>query len=478
MDVRTLVGVLRKYWLSIFTCTLLGGLLAGLYIYLTPPTYTSQSTVFLNVQGGQSASDLVQGSNYANTVARNFAFLTTTPQVLSDTIAELSLATDAKTLATHITATIPTNTSIINIAVTSGDPKQAADIAQSVAGSLVNQVKALSTTSEGSPATVNGTVVTHALVPTAPTSPNVPLTLALGLIVGLAIGLGQAVLRKTLDVSIRSESDIEKATDHSVLAHIPYSSSVAKDPIVIVNDPQSPMAEEYRRLRTNLGFMSMDSDKAPVFVVTSSLPEEGKSITSINIAFGFAEDDQRVLLIDTDLRRPKIASYLNLEGGVGLTTVLVGKARLDEVIQRLGPGHIDVLPLGPVPPNPVEMAGSDAMRRLLVTAVQSYDVVVLDSAPLLPVVDTTLLASLATGTLVVAGSGKVKIPQLRDAIANVEQGNASVLGVILNLARRRSSGDYYHAGYYGGYTYENGQRVKNAKGVYHRVGAAPRRGTA
>jgi len=477
MDVRALLGVLRKFWGSILALTVLGGLLAAAYVVITTPVYTAQSQVLLSGQGGQTNSDVLQGTTYANTVARTWAAVATSPFVLDQTIANVGLNTTSQNLAKHVTTAIPTNTSIINIAATDGSPAQAAAIAQGVADALVSRVDEQSPRDANDRPTLRATVITPAIVPTSPTSPKLALTIALGLIAGLAIGIGQAVLRTTLDVSIRTESDVAKATDHSVLARIPFSSTMGKSPIAIVNDPQSPVAEEFRRLRTNLAFLSMDNKQAPVYVVTSSLPEEGKTVTSINIAFGFAEDDQRVLLIDGDLRRPKVASYLHLEGSVGLTTVLVGKARLDDVIQRLGPGHIDVLPLGAIPPNPVEMAGSDAMRRLLVQAVVNYDVVVIDSAPLLPVADTILLASLATGTLIVAGGGRVKIPQLRDAIESVEHGNAAVLGVILNLTRGHGGNGYYRASYYG-YSYDNGKHPKTTKSVYRRVGAASRRGTA
>ncbi|MCL2316620.1 MAG: polysaccharide biosynthesis tyrosine autokinase [Actinomycetia bacterium] len=476
MDVRALLGVLRKYWPSIILLTLLGGVLGGVYVYLTPPIYTASSQVFLSVQGGQTTSDLVQGVNYATSVTRSYALITTSPEVLDRAIEDGDLGGTSQQLAPHVSTSIPTNTSIIQITVTDGGAVRAAAIAQAIAESLKESVKELANKDSSGNATIVATIITPSTEPTSPTSPKLMLTLALGIVAGLAIGIGQAVLRKTLDVSVRSESDIAKATDHSVVARIPYASTIGRDPIIVVNDPQSPVAEEYRRLRTNLGFLSMDADAAPVLVITSSLPQEGKSITAINIAFSFAEDDQRVLLIDADLRRPKIAGYLNLEGGVGLTTVLVGKARLEDVIQQLGPGHIDVLPLGAIPPNPVEMAGSEAMRRLLAYAAERYDVVVIDSAPVLPVADSTLLATLATGTLVVVGADRVKIPQLRDTMDSIEQGNSSVMGLILNMARRRSSGDYYHSGYYS-YTYDNGQRVKNSKGVYHRVGDAPRRST-
>jgi len=465
MDVRALLAVLRKYWLSLVGLTALGAVLAGVYVFLTPPTYTAETQVFLSVQGGQTTNDLVQGSSYATTVARNFALVATTPKVLDGAIQDLSLGTTSQALATHITTSIPTNTSIINIDVVDGSAQQAADIAQSVAENLKSAVADLSTVSASVQTTVvTATIITPAVVPSSPTSPKLALTLALGLVVGLAIGVGQAVLRKTLDVSIRTEDDIAEVTDHSVLARIPFNTSIAKDSLVIVNDPQSPLAEEYRRLRTNLSFMDVDSDRTPVYVITSSLASEGKSITAINLAFSFAEDDLHVLLIDADLRRPTIASYLNIEGAAGLTTVLLGKARLSDVVQQLGSDHVDILTVGTIPPNPVELIGSGAMRRLLIGAAQDYDVIVIDSAPLLPVVDTTLLSTLATGTLVVVGAGKTKTPQLQGAMDSLSRAKAPVLGVVLNMVKSQK-GSGYDTGYYHYYRQQDPKNVPTKKTV-------------
>ncbi|MCL2653215.1 MAG: polysaccharide biosynthesis tyrosine autokinase [Propionibacteriaceae bacterium] len=448
MDVRALLAVLRKYWMSLLGATVLGAILAATYVAVTPPTYTAESQVFLGVQGGQTTSDLVQGSSYATTVARNFALVATTPKVLDGAIKDLNLDTTPQSLATHITTSIPTNTSIINIDVIDGSAQQAADIAQSVAKNLQSAVAELSTVATSAQTTVTATIITPAIVPTSPTSPKLALTLALGLVLGLAIGVGQAVLRKTLDVSIRTEDDIAEATTHSVLARIPFSTSIAKDSLVIVNDPQSPLAEEYRRLRTNLSFMDLDSNRTPIYVVTSSLASEGKSVTAINLAFSFAEDDIRVLLIDADLRRPMVASYLNMESAAGLTTVLLGKARLADVVQHLGSDKVDILPIGAIPPNPVELIASTSMSRMLATAAQEYDVIVIDSAPLVPVVDTTLLSTLTTGTLVVVGSGKVKVQQLQEAIESLSRAKANILGVVLNMVKSQDGsgygGNYYY----------------------------------
>ncbi len=138
-------------------------------------------------------------------------------------------------------------------------------------------------------------------------------------------------------------------------------------------------------------------------MISSSIPGEGKSTIAINLAVSLADAGARVILVDADLRRPSIAEYLGIEGGVGLTTVLIGRAEVEDVVQPLGTTSLDLLPAGQIPPNPSELLGSTAMADLLERLSASYDMVLLDSPPLLPVTDAVVLSNLAGGALVVVG---------------------------------------------------------------------------
>jgi capsular exopolysaccharide synthesis family protein len=161
---------------------------------------------------------------------------------------------------------------------------------------------------------------------------------------------------------------------------------------------------------------------------------------------------ERVLIIDADLRRPQVAGYLQLEGSVGLTTVLIGDARLEDVVQPYGNSRMDVLTAGPVPPNPAELLGFDAMRQLVDQAMARYDSVIIDTPPLLPVTDAAVLSDLASGTLLIAGARVVRRPELAAAIASLEQVDARILGVVLNMAQPSDSDRYgyrYSYQYYG-----------------------------
>jgi capsular exopolysaccharide synthesis family protein len=180
-----------------------------------------------------------------------------------------------------------------------------------------------------------------------------------------------------------------------------------------------------------------------VLAVTSSLPAEGKSTVSGNLAVALAETGARVLLVDADLRRPAIAELLGVEGGVGLTTVLAGAARVEDVVQDWGGKQLQVLASGPVPPNPAELLGSPAMRGLLEDLRGRYDHVVIDTAPLLPVADAAVLSRLVDGTLLVAQAGRVRRAELTRALGNLDQVSARVLGIVLNRVRGEESSYSY-----------------------------------
>lgn len=456
MELRDYVAVLRKYWISIVGVTLLGIASAAIVTLATPPTYTARTAVFISVRGGDSAGELLQGANYATNQVRSYAQVATTPTVLQPVIDKLGLQTTPARLAGAVTTSIPTNTAIVKVSVVDRDPEQSARIAQATSEQLVATVDQLSPSDASGKRAVVATIVTPATIPVERTTPRATLNLAVGLLVGLLLGFGQAVLRNTLDRSIRTEDDVARATDHSVIAKIPFDPDAAEHPLVMFTDPHSLRAEAYRKLRTNLRFLDVakgTDDNS--FVVTSSVAGEGKSTTSINLASTLAEGGEKVLLIDADLRRSAVAKYLNIEGSVGLTTVLIGRAALEDVVQPIGSSNFHIVAAGEIPPNPAELLASDAMKRLLQQATAQYDTVVLDAAPLLPVTDAAILSTITGGALIVAGSGVVTVPELEDAVATLDQVNGATLGIVLNKAKVGTSDGYY-------YHYKHDAEVKGA----------------
>jgi polysaccharide biosynthesis transport protein len=440
------VVILHKRWVSILFLTALAVAGAIGATLLATPTYQAKSQVFVSLSNGGTSSDLLQGSAFTQNRVMSYTDMVTSPRVLIPVIEHLGLGITPDQLAASITADSPLNTVLINLTVTNKNPQIASDVANATADSLGTQVTALEKPSGSQPSPVRISTLRTATVPTLPATPNVKLNLALGLLMGLALGVLLAVLREVLDTKVRSEADVLKVTDASVIARIGFDDDAPQHPLIVQSSPRSHRSEAFRKLRTNLQFLDL-VDRPKAIVVTSSLPGEGKTTTAINLAITLADAGSRVALIDADLRRPSIAEYMGLEGEVGLTTVLIGQADVQDAIQPWGNGSLHVLPSGQVPPNPSELLGSRSMANLLEQLTSSYDIVLIDTPPLLPVTDAVILAKITGGAVVVAGADTLHRQQLADGLGSLEDVGARVLGVVLNRLAHKQTDAYRYYDY-------------------------------
>ena len=310
-------------------------------------------------------------------------------------------------------------------------------------------------------------VVDVARVPIEPTKPNVPRNIALGFLLGLVCGVGLAFLQENMDTTVENVEELSTITALPVLGTIPLqiaengrhrlasnSSIVSKSsdagPVTHLR-PQSEMAESYRALRTSI-LLSSFGAPPKVILVTSALPQEGKTTVSMNSAVVLAQKGSRVLLVDADLRRPGISKALGLKTSGGLSTILSG---VDNVESALVPfadlPNLQVMPAGPIPPNPVELLGSSLMRDLIAHWRDEFDHVVFDTPPCLSVTDSVVLSVLADRVILVARSGRTPKAAVRRATDVLLQVNASIMGIVLNAFNIRSadgSYDYYYGSKY------------------------------
>lgn len=450
MELSDYIRVLRKNWLIIVVATLVGlGAAAG-YSLTRTPLYASQASVVVSTQSSGSVQEISQGSTFTQQRVATYVNVATTPLVLDPVIRDLGLDMTAGALAKAVNVSSTLNTTFITIAATDADPVQAADIANAVAAQLPLAVEEIEPSTDGA-SPVRLTTASTALPTNVPVSPNVPLNLALGALIGLAVGIGIAVLRTVLDTRIRTIRDVNQITDRPILGAIPFDPKAAERPIIIQADPYNTRSESFRALRTNLQFIEMDGGHS--FVITSSIPSEGKSTTTVNLAIALADAGKRVALIDTDLRKPKVAEYLGIEGGAGLTDVLIGRAKVGDVMLPWGKRPLFVLPAGKVPPNPSELLGSRQMAQLLEAISRDFDVVLLDAPPLLPVTDAAILSRETTAAILVVSAGRTTTGQLTAALTALETVDAKVGGIVMSMVPTRGPDAYgYGYGYgYGGY---------------------------
>ncbi len=256
-------------------------------------------------------------------------------------------------------------------------------------------------------------------------------------------------LRRSTLASSRSKHWPSTSNNHCLVSS-GSTPTQDKSPLLTSVPGQSKRAESFRQVRTNLQFVDIDHRPKSI-VVTSAVPKEGKSTTAINLAITIAQTGQPVFLIEGDLRRPKVADYLGIEGNAGLTDVLVGRATVDEVMQPWGTtGNLWVMAAGPLPPNPSELLGSQAMSDL-VRHLEKRATLIIDAPPLLPVTDAAVLTRLSGGALMVIHTGKTRREQLRTAESNIESVGGKILGLVLNMAPARGP-DSHRYGY--GYQYD------------------------
>lgn len=462
MNLLDFLPALLQRWRSIAACTLVGLIAALTISYMTPPTYQSTARLYVSTHATNTTAELVQGSMFTQKQVKSYADIVSSPLVLEPAAKELGLNLTAGQLASRVSAKVPMDTVLIDVTAKAGTPQESASIGNSVAKSFANVVQDLNRQEGSTVSAVKVSLVKPAIVPSKPSSPDFLGYGLVGLLLGLVLGSLIAILRDRLDATIRSEEDVRDVCDATILGGVMFDKASESSPLVAAENSNSPRTEAYRHIRTNLQFVDAGS-RPGVFLVTSSIPSEGKTTTTTNLAITMAQNGMRVCLIDADLRRPRVPEYMGLEGSVGLTTVLVGNARVEDVLQQWGDSDLYVLPAGQTPPNPSELLGSEAMKNLLRDLESDFDVVLVDAPPLLPVTDASILAAVCGGAVVIAGCERVNKHQLQRSFQQLESVDAKVYGVIVNRIPEnmvRGNSRYGYGYGYGVYSYGHGYEAR------------------
>jgi succinoglycan biosynthesis transport protein ExoP len=291
-------------------------------------------------------------------------------------------------------------------------------------------------------------IVDTAELPQRPVRPNRRNDLAIGFAAALLLALGLVFTLEMFDTRIKSPDDIARHLHLPTLAMVPVWNSGSLDEASMLIDKDAPhnFVEAFRSLRTSILFASADRG-AKSLLVSSTAPSEGKTFVSCNLAISLAMIGQRVLLIDADMRRPKIHARFGAERGPGLSDVLVGNVTLAAAIRPGGRPTLSLLPAGTLPPNPPELLGSDAFAELMTQVMQDYDWVVLDSPPIRAVTDAAVIAHRASAVIFVAGAEMTDVRGARVALERLASAHARVAGVVLNRVQLHHH-EYYYSEYY------------------------------
>lgn len=454
MRLEDIVHLVRQRWLGILVILSLALVVTAVWTETRQREYTATASGIFTTTDSESIAETYSGSILAQSMARSYQTLFTSRTVAEEVIEKLNLTETPEQLTNQVTATLAPGTVTIKVQARAATPQLARDIANAVVAAAAEQVRAF----QGKVAesgVIKVVPVEPAGLPRSPSFPTRTRAYGAGLLAGLLLAAGWALLRQRTDTKLRTLSDIEAAGGSSALGVIPASKPLGEEHRELGGGGRAsrPASEAFRQMRTNLRFVDVDRPPRAI-VVTSSVSGEGKSTVAANLARVIARGGDPVILIDGDLRRPSLHTIFDVDKSLGLTQVLAGTL---DVADALQPGDEDGLRLitaGRIPHNPSELLGSRRLRDLLLDLARDHYVII-DSPPLLPVTDAALMAASADGALMVCRASRTRRAQLTQSLRNLQVVDAQVLGLVVNGVNqgRRAVRNGY--GYYAGASVES-----------------------
>lgn len=455
MKLRDYFAVLRSRWALILGCVIVALAVAGVQSALAARLYQAQASVFVSVSVGRTSGDLTRAYSYAEGLVSSYAELATEPVVLTPVIQRLALPTTPRALARSIKADVPLDTTIIDIQVQDTSARRASDIANAIArqlsvavDTLVPRVPIDAVGSRASPspaatstlpggltgrptteAVVRVSVVSEAPVPDAPSSPRVALDLTLGLLAGIAGGVLLAFFRDVVDARVHDRQDVARVTGVPVIGatSIPRATALRGS---LLRRRNRRAEEQAKELRTNFQHLRVDRALRSV-VFTSANDDVATAFTVKSLGQHLANVGVRTLIVDADLRRPVLSDSFGDDSSVGLSTVLLGETRWENVVQQRDRAWLHLLPAGPQLTDPSITLHQEALEYLLRELSGHYDVVLVKAPPVLRVADALLLSRVADGVVIVADGPGMKRRVLADEVHALGVADVDTLGIVL-----------------------------------------------
>jgi capsular exopolysaccharide synthesis family protein len=395
----------------------------------TTPVYAARVTFFFSTPA-VGASDLYPASMFNTSRLTTYARLLTSDEVATPLAGTPGIDMDAEQVREAISSETVADTVMMEVSVEDRDRNRALLLLTRVTARFRNAVEELERPAPTEPSTVKVTVVTGPGLDDKPVAPNTLNNFALATVAGLVLGAMGSVGREVADHTVRTGETLEVLTSARVLARVPMDPGGP-----FVSASTSPRTEALREVRTQVQCAAAASS-VKTLAVTSAVPGEGRSATACGLALLFAEAGQRVLVVDAELRHPRLAAFLGQENAAGLSTVLDGTAVLEQVLQPWGAG-LWLLASGRTPPNPSELLSSPRMTELVDDVRKRFDVVIFDCPPLLPVTDAAVVAARADGTLLVVRARRTTSAQVTQAVRALHAVNATLLGCVLNMVTHK-----------------------------------------
>lgn len=452
MDLRRYGRIVRHRWWLIAICPIAAALVAGVVSLLLPPVYEAHVALLVRPAQPLATTDPNVANLTTDQISRTYATLMTERPLLVQVSNQLGITVRPEDLAKEITVTPQPNTQILDVAVRDTNPALARDLANQLVAALVAEVKVFQSQETQTPNSRTGddlVVVSPAVLPDRPVSPNVLLNVGIAFVAGLLVALGIALLLDYLDQSIKSDDELTERVGLSAVGHIAFvPAGQGKRGELVTLDASSHASEAYKALRTSLLFSGVDHE-LKVIVITSAEQGEGKSRTASNLAVALAHSENKTLLVDADFRRPSQHRIFGRIRNVGLSNLLLKDVKEKDAITSVETvPNLWLLTSGPTPPNPSELLGSGRMRELMARLSEDFQYVIVDTPPVNAVTDASILAASAGGTILVVEQRRTTVPALIRARQTLDRVGAHTIGVVMNKLRARGGSYSYEYGYY------------------------------
>lgn len=448
MNISDLLKILRKFWIVELVIIVVVTGASAWIVKSKTPIYSSSTQVLVRAQAETTDLSSVNASLYViSNQMDTYTSLVKTEAVLQPVIDNLGLHTTTGALANNVSASNVTGT-LMTITANDPDPQTAADIANEVAKSLNELIVNKLYTDGGQLTTpIKFNVVQQAYPVMSPISPNVKGDIFKGVLVGVALAVFVALALGFMDQKIRQIADVESIVDSPVVGTLPRNAVFTGSAPVIVAQPGGAAAEDVRRIAANLMFVvPKDVVHSKIVVITSGSAGEGKTTLAVNLAAAYAEKGDSVLLIDADLRHPTVSKYLGINGSVGLTHLIAGRADSKTVIQRYWKRNFHVLPAGARTANPSLLLDSDTMRKALEQLAEHYDHVIIDTTPMDVANDASIFAKNGALVVLVVGENIATKKALRRVTNEFKMIDAPLTATVINFAEKEKhkGKNYYY----------------------------------
>jgi capsular exopolysaccharide synthesis family protein len=438
VEILYYLRVLRRRWVIVAASVLFALTAAALVTARTPPRFAASTTLIVSTpeQKGD-VNSAYQAVLLSQQRVKSYAALMRSQGVTAGVARRLGDGVTAEELQQRITAQALPDTVLLRATVTDPSAAHAVQVADALGAEFSRYVDGLERSGAPGRPAVKITVADGPVLPTVPVSPRPVRNLGLGLVVGLVVGLVGAVLRDRTDTSVRSARTLADLTASPTLAAIDLDRVAGKRPLTLRDDGASAHAEAFRSLRATLRFGG-PGDLPRSVTMTGATGEEGTTTIACNLAIALAESGARVVLVDADLRRPRVGDYLGIGETAGLTNVLSEGADVTEVLRPWGSGSLSVLPSGPIPDNPGELLATRRFGEVLRRLEGQADIVIFDAPPLLAVSDAAVLARGCAGAVVITRYARTREDQVVQAAERLTAVRARLLGTVLNFVQPMS----------------------------------------